>query len=561
MNLWQIWAENSEKFPDKDAIVFWLADKEPFRWTYSKLIITSTIFAQHYLSIGIKRGDVCAIVLKHNPFLYPIYMGLVKIGAIPAILAYPNPRLHPAKFIEGMEGMSKRSGLDWILTERGLENVLRPSTLTPGATIKGLFFPLEWDLSKPQKYEPQKATLNNWDDICLLQHSSGTTGLQKPITLSHKAVATHIKKYADAIQLNQHDKIVSWLPLYHDMGLIAAFHLPLFFGLTSIQLDPFEWVIAPNLLLEAGSKEGGTLTWMPNFAFNLMADKINDEELAGLNLRNWRMIINCSEPVKALSHQKFVRRFGRYGFNESAVSTCYAMAEMVFSVSQTLPGKQPRIISVDSSEISKGKAIPTNDPAKSKIFVSSGQLINECRVKIINETGAEVPEGHAGEILIQSDTMFEGYRNYPEKTAQVLKNGWYNSEDIGFILEDHIYVIGRKKDIIIVGGNNIFPEDIEAVIGQLNKVLPGRVVAFGEEDLSIGTEQVSIAAETNCTEKNEKMELERQIKLAGMGINVTIQKVYLLPPRWLIKSSSGKLSRKANKERILGGQQQGEGTS
>jgi acyl-CoA synthetase (AMP-forming)/AMP-acid ligase II len=178
-------------------------------------------------------------------------------------------------------------------------------------------------------------------------------------------------------------------------------------------------------------------------------------------------------------------------------------------------------------------------------------VIKGCEVKIVDEKRNKINPGEIGEIAIKSVSMFDGYRNYPEKTAEVLDDGWYYSGDYGFAHEGEYYVIGRKKDIIIVAGNNIYPEDIEDAISKVEGVIPGRVVAFGEEDYEIGSEQISVAAETNFTAADDHKRLKASIVKAGMEMDISIRKIYLVPPRWLIKSSAGKPSRKANRERII----------
>ncbi len=262
--LWKRWQKNAEKTPDKEAIVVWSIEDEPYRWTFANLLETAERFAANLIDYGIKEGDVCAIIIRHNKFFYPVYLAVSCIGAIPAVLAYPNARLHPDKFRQGIEGMSQRSGLDWILTERDLEGVIKPLVEREGSTIKGLRYPLEWNLEEKLNGEKLKKVLSVRETIdgnspFLLQHSSGTTGLQKPVLLSHRAVLDHVANYAEAINLTENDKVISWLPLYHDMGLIAAYHLPLAYGITSIQINTFEWVLAPAILLDAITKEKGSL--------------------------------------------------------------------------------------------------------------------------------------------------------------------------------------------------------------------------------------------------------------------------------------------------------------
>jgi len=554
--LWNRWCRNAEKNPEKDAIVHWTAGEEPFRWSFGNLIKTAEKIAVNLKTNGIQPGDVCAVIIRHNKYFYPVYLAVSCLGAIPAVLAYPNPRLHPDKFRQGIEGMSQRSGLDWILTEKSLEPIIKPLVEKDGSTIKGLRYPLEWNLeieiSANDREELSKArTKYSYNDPVLLQHSSGTTGLQKPVVLSHRAILDHVKYYGEALNLTQDDKIVSWLPLYHDMGLIAAFHLPLAYGITTVHIDTFEWVVAPSLLPEVISKEKGTLSWLPNFAYNMMADKIHEDELEGISLESWRLIVNCSEPIREDSHKKFINRFIPYGLKPSALSSAYAMAETTFAVTQSIAGEETKKVFADRNELANGRVVLNGNDSGSRVCVSSGKIIDGCSIRILNEAGEELPSGMVGEITIQSVSMFDGYRNYPEKTAEALKDGWYYSGDYGFEYEGFYYIIGRKKDIIIVAGNNIYPEDVEDIVSKVPGVIPGRAVAFGEFDDALGSEQVSVAAETNYLTEKEQKELKLLIMRTASQEDISIKKVYLVPSRWLIKSSAGKPSRKANRERIL----------
>jgi fatty-acyl-CoA synthase len=554
--VWSRWYRNALTRPDQEAIVHWAAGEEPYRWTFSGLMTAAEAYAGHLLASGVREGEVCAILLRHNRDLYPLYLAISFIGAIPSILAYPNARLHPDKFRQGIEGMSQRSGLDWILTERDLQTTIGSVLEHEECTVKGMYFPLEWSKSDPLP----KDTLTRIESIqrstapgapFLLQHSSGTTGLQKPVLLSHRAVIEHVKLYSAAIELSEMDKVVSWLPLYHDMGLIAAFHLPLIAGISTIQIDPFEWVQIPSLLLEVIGRERGTISWLPNFAYNMMADKITEDELAGLDLQSWRLIINCSEPIRYESHRRFQDRFRAYGLKGAALSTCYAMAETTFAVTQTPPGREPGVLAVDRTQLSKGQVCPPGQDRPVRICVSSGAPIADCKVRIVDDGRNEVLDGMVGEIAVSSVSLFDCYRNYPEKTSEVLKDGWYYTGDYGFMKDDECYVIGRKKDMIIVAGNNIYPEDVEDSVGKVEGVIAGRVVAFAQEDADLGSETVSVIAETHIQDEARQKVLRMAIIRAGMSIDVSVTTVYLVPPRWLVKSSAGKPSRKANKEKIL----------
>ena len=556
--IWDCWQHWADDRPDADAIIHWVPDREAYRWTFGRLHAAAMAIAWHLKAHGVGRGDVCALIMRHHEGLYPIYLGVSYLGAIPSVLAYPNPRLHPDKFRDGITGMAQKSGLDWILTEKSLESCLEPVVRHGRSTIRRLLFPLEWETTDTLNREHHQAIVDERANIgpespLLLQHSSGTTGLQKAVVLSHDAILGHLSRYAHAIQLTDTDKIASWLPLYHDMGLIAAFHLPLAFGLASVQIDPFCWVNSPLTLLEAVARERCTLAWMPNFAFNLMADSIHEEDLADIRLDSLRMIISCSEPIRADSLEKFHARFAAYGLRKAAIGTCYAMAEATFAVTQSVPGVAVNIICVDRDRLSEGRVdlVVGESSVGSRRCVSSGRPILDCDVRIVGSDGIALADGCVGEVAIRTASMFSGYRDGRATIMDVPGGDWYRTGDLGLAHQGEYYIVGRIKDIIIIAGTNIYPEDVEDAVSAIPGVIPGRVVAFGVDNQRSGTEQVEVAAETSLESTAEREGLQREIVVAGMLLNLTIARVHLLPPRTLIKSSSGKPSRRANKERIL----------
>jgi len=551
LSVWDHWRAHAERTPEREAIVHWRTGEDPVRWHWGDLMRAAQPIAERLKEAGVGRHDVCAIIIRHHPRFYPIYLAISAIGALPAVLAYPNKRLHPDKFREGLKGMARASGLDWVLTERDLEPVLAPLIQAEGSTIRQILFLLEWDAAAEAQPAPARDPMSNPDDACLLQHSSGTTGLQKGVLLSQRAVLEHVRRYGSALELTAADRVASWLPLYHDMGLIAAFYLPLVSGIPVIQLDPFEWVSAPVVLLEAISRERATLCWLPNFAYNHMADRIREEEMTGIRLDSLRMLINCSEPVRAESHDRFGRRFTAYGLRTDALAACYAMAETTFAVTQTPPGRSARVLTVSRDQLVAGKAEPAQPGAPGRPCVSSGIPIPGCEVRILDEARGVLPEGRVGEIAVRSVSLFDGYRNLPAKTAEVMRDGWYLSGDYGFVDSGEYFVVGRKKDLIVVAGKNLYPEDIEDVVGQVADVVAGRVVAFSIEDDRTGTEDVCVVVETTGSTEAEQKRIRREVIQAAMSVDVTVSRVYLAPPRWLIKSSSGKLSRHANRDRAI----------
>ncbi|MBM4356802.1 MAG: AMP-binding protein [Deltaproteobacteria bacterium] len=549
--LWHRWVAHARREPDRDAVVHLSLESEPVRLGRGTLLRRAAAVARRLREAGVRRGDVCALMLRHTAELYPLYLGIAALGAVPSILAYPNARLHPDKFLHGLAGMARRSGLEFLLTEEALATTVRPLLGTEGCTIRDVLFPLGW----PQEEEDflDVSPEAHPDEPCLLQHSSGTTGLQKAVKLSHCAVLRQIEDYAVAIELRADDRIVSWLPLYHDMGLIAAFHLPLATGTPTVQLSPFEWVQAPHLLLEALHTERGTVSWLPNFAYHLLASRVRREDLGNLRLDHVRLLVNCSEPVRAASHAAVIEALGGFGLSEAVLSASYAMAETTFAVTQTRPGMRARELGVSRARLKENLVVPAGAPDDLRVCVSSGHPIPGARIEVRDANGGVLPDGAVGQLWAQSASMFDGYANAPEDTALALVEGWYRTGDVGFVVDGEVYVSGREKDLIIHAGKNLYPEDIEDAVGAVDGVLPGRVVAFGLEDEVTGTEVVCVIAETELGDREELSRLRIAVLRAGMAIDVTIARVYFAPPRWLVKSSSGKLSRKMNRQRLQDG--------
>jgi len=554
--IWEPWLDRATTRPDDLAIVHWRLGATSVTWTAAALMAAAFDVSRRLKAAGVRRGEVCATILRHHAAFYPVYLGIVLAGAVPTVLAYPNPRLHPEKFREGIEGMLDQSGFDWILTEEALLPLLGVIGEKAGHAFRGILHPLGW-VHEPADYRlktfcdtaVERAAPN---DPCLLQHSSGTTGLQKPIMLSHRSVLGHLRCYGEAVSALPCDKVVSWLPLYHDMGLIAAFHLPLGLGIPLVQLDPFEWVQAPISLLQAISEHRATLAWLPNFAFNLMAERVRDDELDGLRLDSMRLFVNCSERVKASSHDRFAERFAKIGLNPEALGASYAMAEATFAVTQTTPGIRAPVCYVDRQEIAASRVVVlAADNSAAIPCVSSGKLVKGCEIRIVDDGDDNLPAERIGHLLVRSPSLFDGYRNHQEKTREAMIDSWYRTGDIGFRVEDEFFVIGRSKDVIIVAGKNIYPEDIETVVNGVDGVLPGRSVAFGVESATSGTEEIWIVAETGLTDESEIKALRHRILKASLQVDVTVSRVSLVPPRWLYKTSSGKPCRHTNRERVM----------
>jgi acyl-CoA synthetase (AMP-forming)/AMP-acid ligase II len=394
------------------------------------------------------------------------------------------------------------------------------------------------------------------EEIAFLQHSSGTTGLQKGVALSHRAVLNQLTSYSEVIGLNGRDVVVSWLPLYHDMGLIAGFLLPLVAGIPLVLMSPFDWVRHPALLFRGIDSYRGTLCWLPNFAYNHSARRIRERDLAGLSAESMRLFINCSEPVRAESHEMFLERFGAIGVQREMLGVSYAMAENTFAVTQTEPGWPVRLDVVDQAALEElGEAVLVEEGRVGAVVkVSCGRPIPGTEIRIVNNVGEPVAERQVGEVAVRSNCMLSGYYKRPD--LQPFQDGWYLTGDRGYLAAGELFVIGRSKDLIINAGKNIYPQDIEAIVNEVPGVHAGRVVVFGVPDEREGTELIVVVAEVEANilgvDTAERKEINRRIRQeVARRSMVSAAYVTLVEPRWLLKTSSGKIARGANREKWL----------
>jgi fatty-acyl-CoA synthase len=372
------------------------------------------------------------------------------------------------------------------------------------------------------------------------------------LTLSHQAVFNQLDAYGKALGLNEKDVIVSWLPLYHDMGLIAGFLLPILYGIHLVLMSPFDWVRAPYRLMQSVSQYHGTLTWLPNFAYNFCAQKIRDRHLEGVDLSSWRAIINCSEPVRWESHQSFYEKFKSFGLRENVLHSSYAMAENVFAVTQSSLAGSPRVERIEREAFMSERLIRESTDENALAVMSSGHPLSNVLIKIVDETGNELPERRIGEILVKSDCMLNGYYNRPDATEKAFLDGWYVTGDFGFTSAGELFVSGRKKDMIIVGGKNVYPQDLELLANEVPGVHAGRSVAFGLFDEEQGTEEVVIIAESDIDDEAQQQKIADAIRQhVTKNSAIALRHVKVVGPKWVVKTSSGKTARAANREKFL----------
>ena len=506
----------------------------------------------------VQKDDVVFISLKHRHEIYFCFLGAMWLGAIPTIIPFPTPKQDKDIYWREYRTMFAQVSPRALVTYADNISAIRDALEGQPCTILDVDDPLFATAETISDLKPVRRLPN---DTALLQFSSGTTGLRKGVMLSHEQIDLHMAVYSHAIGFGPQDVVASWLPLYHDMGLIACFLLPLYAGATIISLDAFDWVTKPWTLLQVMDIYRATFTWVPNFALQHIVRTLPRE--LTFDLRHVRAIINCSEVCKPETVSAFLDAMCIYGLRPEQVQTSYGMAEAVFSVTQSSIDSAPRTVAVDRYLLEHFSRARIVDPLyrNGRTFLSCGR-IHECfevRIAPLSSTD-EVSEGSAeacsadinvGELQIRGGYLFSGYFRNDDATKAATIDEWYRTGDIGFIDAGELFVCGRLKEMLIVHGRNYYANDIESIVSNVDGVKPGRAVAFSVDDVDSGSEEVIVMAEGDVFDHEARTVLQRTIKIAVFDrMELTVKSVVIVTPGTLVKTTSGKLCREMNKARF-----------
>lgn len=543
----EVLLDHYERHPNRLYVRCILPNGEDAHVTYGRLIERGACFAAALQQVGVPQGGIAIVILPHSADLYCAFFGAMLGGQIPSMLAVPSFKLNPDHYRHELEALLQRIDAGALITDTETAEHLGLKERGLGATRLILADEVTGPAAIPDVQVGP-------DDIVLLQHSSGSTGLKKGVALSNRSVLWQVAQYASMLGLREGDRIASWLPLYHDMGLIACAVTPVVTGTPVTAISPFHWITRPASLLHAIQEDQCTLAWMPNFAYEFLATRVRDSQLSSVRLDSMRGWINCSEPTIAESHRRFLGRYEPYGVLAETLWTCYAMAETTFAATQSTVEHPARVERVEREAfLAKQQAVPvTDDETPALEMLSGGPLLPGTEIRIVGDGGQDLPERQVGEIAIRSGSLFTGYFCDPEITQQALRDGWYFSGDLGYLAEGHLFITGRKKDVIIIAGKNFYPQDIERVVSEVPGIYPGRCVALGLDDAAIGTQRLIVLAEVTEPALEGSPELALAVRTAlGAQMDCTIDDLRLLPHMWLLKTSSGKIARRPNLQRYL----------
>lgn len=396
-------------------------------------------------------------------------------------------------------------------------------------------------------YQPMKA---HPDDTAFLQYTSGSTGQPKGVVLSHANLLANIRAMGEWVRADSNDVFVSWLPLYHDMGLIGAWLGALYYAMRSVLMPPTSFLTRPWRWFEAVHSHRATITAAPNFAYELCLTKVPEDRFEGLDLSSLRLAFNGAEPISPRTVRLFTDRFARHGFKPEAFSPVYGLAESAVGLAFPPLNRGPIIDRVNREAFERtGQAESAVAGEEALEFVACGQPLIGYEIRIVDDAGRELPDRQAGHLQFKGPSATAGYRNNPEATARLFDGDWLDSGDLAYVAGGDVYLTGRVKDLIIRAGRNIYPYELEEAVGDLHQVRKGCVAVFGSRAKDAELEQLVVVAETRSTDTAVQADLRRQIEaLSADQLGVAPDDVVIAPPRTVLKTSSGKIRRAACRE-------------
>jgi fatty-acyl-CoA synthase len=538
-----------ERDPQSPAFVFLSEDGQPLTVSNGRLHDEMKAIALGLRARGIGKGEVVLIACGHGYELVACFWGAVCCGAVPSILTYWHPGSDADAYARKVGRMAAAVRARAVITLPDLHSSMTAACADTGCLTFTVREVIEASTGMTE-------TLPELDEeqIALLQFTSGTTSTPKAIRFSHRAVLDHVAAGAAAFRMTQDWVYVSWLPFYHDMGLIGHIRALLHGGML-VCMAPQTWLKKPVMLLLAIHRYRGTMTNMPNFSFDYCAQRIRDEDLAGVDLSSWRVLCNGSEQVRVASMQRFSERFAAYGFRSEALAVGYGMAENVMGISVTPPGGGINVDWVSTEALhTKNRAIPVEaGSADARPVAGCGYPYRGIDLAIVNEKYEHLPEREVGEIAVRSNTLFTGYYLDQEGAASVFRDGWFLTGDLGYCADGQLYVCGRKKDLIIVGGRNVDPHAIENIADGVFGHTAGRCAAFGLNDPDLGTEvPVLVIERRRDMDKAAEEQLIRRVRQLVLDeLEINLSDVRMVPRGWVAKTTSGKIARAASRKKYL----------
>lgn len=518
--------------------------------SYGKLHEQAVMIAGILHQKGVQFGETVAIMLPTSEEFFYAFFGVLFSGAIPVPIYPPFRPDKIEEYAKREANILNNAQVKILITfseAKMLSHVLQSfiPCLKEVVTLKNLQIKntIVQDLSIPS------------NAIALIQYTSGSTGDPKGVTITHGNILANIRAIGKAIPIQPTDIAVSWLPLYHDMGLMTWLG-GLYFGIPVTILSPITFLTRPERWLWAIHYHRATISGGPNFAYELCIKKIDPKDIEGLDLSSWKFAFNGAEAVNPKTLYHFAKKFSPYGFALESFAPVYGLAESTVGLTFPVTRRPPHIDIIQRIPFEKeNKAIPCKLAEKKSLeFVSSGSPLSDHFIRIVDDKGIIQSERTVGNLQFKGPSSTKGYFNNSFATQKAFHNGWWDTGDLAYCADNEIFIVGRKKDLIIKAGRNIYPEEIEEVVNQIKNIRKGCVIAFGINDPNAGTEKLVIVAETYLINQETRQDIHSEIidKMAA-SLDITPDEIILVPPKTIPKTSSGKLQRSACKQAYIDG--------
>jgi fatty-acyl-CoA synthase len=542
-----------------DKGLVFIADGIETRRSFADLRLESLGVARALREAGLRPGDLAALVIDDAAQFLTTLCGASLAGIIPASLYPPVAASNPSAYREATARIIRLARARAVITT----NALRQQLDDMRASCPSIDVVLSRETLDAPPLEPDHTVL--LDDIALVQFTSGSTAVPKGVVLTHRSLSANIDAINGPAGLGSSatDSALSWLPLYHDMGLIGMTLGPLYCGRPAVLLTPQAFARRPVEWLRAISRHRATISFAPNFAYALCVRRVKDRDLDGLDLSCWRVAGCGGEPIHAPTLTAFAEKFAPVGFRETSFLPSYGLAEHVLAATFAPHGRRPRVEKMPTDDLTEWRpAAPDNGTVGSAaMLVSCGRPFPGHRLRIVDRHDRELPERHVGEIALAGPSVMQSYYEQDELTAATLRNGWLYTGDLGYVSDGELFVCGRVKDIIIVNGRKYHPQDLEWGVEDLAGIRHGRIVAFGAPRHG-GPDRVVIVAEPSGTETSDILidSIRRRI---GDLCGLPVDDVVLVRNGTVARTTSGKVQRAAIKARyergelVAGGGDQG----
>jgi fatty-acyl-CoA synthase len=509
--------------------------------SFQQLWQQATTSAGALQQLGVERGDRVLLVLPTGAEFARLYLATLLSGAAPCVLFDPKGTQQEAIGAQRVREIGDHLGARLLITTEKHLPLWPPQDLS-------------FEVVTPQALQQQEGA--PWrpvpvagSDLALIQATSGSTETPKCVLLTHQNVLANLQQIGQRIRMHGEDVVVCWLPLFHDMGLIGCFLITLYWKLHGVFMSPYRFLRRPVEWLRTISHYGGTLSPAPNFAFALAARRISDKDLEGLDLSSWRSALCGAEPIDVRVLEEFVTRLAPNGFHPYALVPCYGMAEASLAVSMHHPGTAWRFEVISRQAlVGQNRAVEVATSDAGALFISDcGPAMDGTRIEIRDPQGNRLADGEVGVIWIQGPSVTQGYHNLPERTAELIQDGWLNTGDMGYVRRGRIFVTGRAKDMIVVRGHNYLPTDFEWAAAEVSGVQEGRVVAFGVYDPASATEQIYMVVEQprdKFAEEGETLQWRDLIKThVARKTGLLPAHVDVVPRNTIPRTTSGKVQR------------------